>query len=197
MQVEVFYNEQELLQQVAAGDEHAFSTLYERYHYPLYRNVFRLVQSEEETKDIIQEIFISLWENRARLSADRPINGWLFTLSYNKSVNYLKKKLRQEAKTDLGASIAEEPQDAELPDIQWQLLEEAVSRLSPRKRRVFELCKLEGKTYDQAALELGLSKHTVGEYLQDAMAFIREYVRQHPSYGASALALFVTDLFFS
>ena len=185
------------MQQVAAGDEHAFSSLYERYHYPLYRNVFRLVQSEEEAKDIIQEIFISLWENRARLSADRPVNGWLFTLSYNRSVNYLKKKLRQEAKADLLAAVAEAPADAELLDMQRALLEEAVSQLSPRKKKVFELCKLEGKTYDQAALELGLSKHTVGEYLQEAMTFIREYVRQHPSYGASALALFVTDLFFS
>ncbi len=181
------------------GDEAAFCALYDNYHAALYRNVIKLVHSAAEAQDIIQEVFIALWEQRSTLDLSRPVNGWLFTLSYHRTVNHLRKKLREESKSRLIADLSypEIPAnvDEQLIVSQWQLMEEAIGHLSPQKKKVFELCKLQGKSYENAARELGLSRHTVGEYLQEAMAFIREYVRRHPFHGSSSLAVLVLEIF--
>jgi len=193
------HTEQYLLQKIKEGEEAAFSALYERYHAVLYRNVIKLLHSPAEAQDIVQEVFIALWEQRSSLDLSRPVNGWLFTLSYHRTINHLRKKLREESKTQLIADLSyAETQpfvDERLVESQWQLMQEAVDQLSPQKKKVFQLCKLEGMSYENAARELGLSRHTVGEYLQEAMAFIREYVRRHPFHSSSSLAVMVLEIF--
>lgn len=198
MSIATIYSEQELLQQMVQGSEAAFSLLYEQYHHALFRNVMRLVHSEEEARDVVQEVFITLWEKRLTLNTDIPVNGWLFTLSYNRSLNHLKKKLRQEALEQVAGNMdigLPDTDDAELANAQWKLVEEAITRLSPQKRKVFELCRLQGFSYDKAAHELGISKHTVSEYLQQAMTIIRQYIKDHPSCGGT-LAVLAVELFF-
>src|SRR5205085_3232261 len=61
----------------------------------------------------------------------------------------------------------------------YQLLKNAIEQLSPQKQKIIRLCKLEGKTYEEAAAELQISRHTVKEYLSAAMASLSEYIRQH------------------
>ena len=60
-----------------------------------------------------------------------------------------------------------------------QLLTEAINQLSPQKRKVLELCKLQGKTYEETARELHISRHTVKEYLASAISHVKGYIRQH------------------
>lgn len=189
------YTEKELLIQVATGNEAAFRMLYEKYHHALYRNVIRLLHSTEEAEDVVQEVFITLWEKRSELNMERPIDGWLFTLSYNRTINYLKKKLRHKSIFDSVDDPVEQINEMDQIEAQWGILESAINQLSPQKRKVFELCKLNGKSYEKAAVELGISRYTVGEYLQDAMAFIREYVRNQPSHTSSVIALIVLEIF--
>jgi RNA polymerase sigma-70 factor (ECF subfamily) len=74
--------------------------------------------------------------------------------------------------------------------VQWNILENALARLSPQRRRVFELCKLQGKTYEEAAMELHISKYTVKEYLSAAVVAVKEYSRRHPESTALMLAIF-------
>jgi len=180
------------------GDEAAFNALYDRYHAALYRNVIRLVQSPAETQDIVQETFIALWERRTELDTSAPIGGWLFTLSYHRAVSHLRKKLHDQNKAGLIADLGQDGMeiDERLIESRWRLVAEALGQLSPRRKQAFELCKLQGKSYEQAAREMGVSHYTLAEYLQEAMAFIREYVRQHPVYGGTSLALIVLEIFF-
>lgn len=177
-------------------DEVAFKALFDQYHHVLFRNVMRLLSSEEEARDVVQEVFITLWEKRGGLDIERPVNGWLFTLSYNRAVNHIKMKLRRELRERSFPLANEVPDDSVvLADLQWTLVEKAVQQLSPQKRKVFELCRLQGKTYEAAALEMGISKHTVSEYLQQAMAFVRTYIKENPVYGGT-LSILTVELFF-
>lgn len=159
----------------------------------------RLLHDGSEAQDVVQEVFVRLWENRDSLDLSRPVNSWLFTVSYNRAVNLLRKKLLEKQRSPLIAELATDVsniQDERLIEAQWRLMQDAIDQLSPKKRRVFELCKLEGKTYEMAAKELGISRHTVGEYLQESMAFVRDYVRRHPYYSSSSLAILVLEIFF-
>jgi RNA polymerase sigma-70 factor (ECF subfamily) len=70
-----------------------------------------------------------------------------------------------------------------LENTQISILEKAIEQLSPQKRRVFELCKLQRRTYAEVADELQISKHTVKEYLSGAVISIKNYVKQYPEYS--------------
>lgn len=179
-------NENELVRRLRNDDVQAFDRLYYKYHQALLANIHKLTRNTIASEDILQEVFIALWEKRATLDPDDHIAGWLFVVSYNKAINFLRKELREAVgPLDADDQLEAPGPDINLFDIQARLLQEAVSRLSPQKRRVFELCKIHGKTYEETARELHISKHTVKEYLVMAVDYVKTYVRQHPEYRSS------------
>jgi len=180
----------DVIKRLKSGDRHAFDELYWQYHQPIYKNIFKFIKEEEESLDILQDVFTTLWEKRASIDAGQPLSGWLFVVSFNKTMNRLKKMLKESGYRQQAAQMNEA--DIDPDEIQYELLEKALTQLSPQKRRVFELCKLEGKSYEQAAVALNISKHTVKEYLSAAMTSVKAFVRNHPDYtGTAALLVFV------
>ena len=175
----------ELITQLQNDDKQAFNELYRKYHSAIYYNILKLTRDAIATEDIVQEVFIALWEKRHNLNIEQGIAVWLFVVSYNRSISYLKRKLKESlARTGLQQNI-ENTTDAEnsFTNTQMSILEKAIEQLSPQKRRVFELCKLQRKTYAEAADELQISKHTVKEYLSGAVISIKNYVQQYPEYS--------------
>ena len=175
----------ELIERLQNDEKEAFDELYRKYHSAIYYNILKLTRDAIVSEDIVQEVFITLWEKRHELNIQQGISGWLFVVSYNKSISYLKRKLKESlARIALQQNI-ENTTDAEnsFTSTQMSILEKAIEQLSPQKRRVFELCKLQRKTYAEAADELQISKHTVKEYLSGAVISIKNYVQQYPEYS--------------
>jgi RNA polymerase sigma-70 factor (ECF subfamily) len=194
------YNEEKLLSLLKKGDMAAFSELYWKYQKAIYQNGLKLTKDVLVAEDIVQEVFISLWEKRDTIDAGRSVSGWLFVSSYNRSINALKRKLRESiAITNLSQEDidkSEEPdKEPDISDLRLNILEEAVSHLPQQKRRVFELCKLQGMSYEEAANEMRISKHTVKEYLSDAISFIKEYVCQHPIVSIAITGDLISNFF--
>lgn len=178
-----------LISRLIQGDVAAFDQLYWHYQKAVYQNAFKLTHDSQIAEDIVQEVFISLWEKRSSIDNSRSVGGWLFVSSYNRSINALKKKLKESlALKEIGQ--AEEQTDPGIAEIQYSILEKAIAELSPQKRKVFELCKLQGRSYDEAAKEMNISKHTVKEYLSSAISFIREYADKYPGTGMIAVLFF-------
>lgn len=187
------YSDNELIIRLHTDDVKAFDALYLKYHKALYSNIFKLSKDADATQDTLQEVFITLWEKRLTIDPNQPISNWLFAVSYNKSINYLKKVLKESViLTDLNEEMpSADEKEINLREIQLNLIERAVSQLSPQKRKVFDLCKLHGKSYEETAKELNISKHTVKEYLSEAVLNIKEYIKQHPE---SSTAFFCATL---
>jgi RNA polymerase sigma-70 factor (family 1) len=182
-----YTNEIEIITRLQQDDVSAFDALYHTYHNSLYANIFKLTRHADTSKDILQEVFISLWEKRNSLNPEKSLAGWLFVVSYNKSVTYLRIRLRESLlKVRDLASQPDAEREVQKGD-QLNLLEEAIEKLSPQKRKVFELCKMQGKTYEETAMELGISKHTVKEYLSGAVSYIKLYVQQHPGHQSAII----------
>lgn len=172
-------DDQRLIVLMQAGAHLAFDALFDRYHQALYKNIFRLIRNNQVAADILQDTFVALWQNRDKLDPNQSVSGWLFQVSYRNSISYLRKKQREEAALeDFPFEI--ENHQSDRYEYQVRLLNSAVQRLSTQKRRVFTLCKLEGKTYDETASVMGLSRHTVKEYLSSAVTSIKEFIRTHP-----------------
>lgn len=175
------WNQTKLLR---SGDIAAFDAFYWEYHKVVYTNIRRLIKDAETAKDILQEVFVSLWLNRETINDSVNIAGWLFTTSYRKSIDHLRARLVHQP-----AILPIDPidNDTEEEDLRLEVIQKAVDQLSPQKRKVFELCKLKGKTYEETALELNISRHTVKEYLSSAIHQIREQIHQLPKSSVSVL----------
>lgn len=160
----------------------AFNALFWKYNHALFANAFKLVRSIQMAEDIVQEVFIRLWEKRNTLDPEQEISGWLFVTCYHKSIDQLKRQLKDSLEQENIRHSIELISDASLnlTEVRAVTLEKAMEELSPQKRKVFELCKIQGKTYEKAAAELQISRHTVKEYLSEAVASIKKYVHQHP-----------------
>lgn len=190
MTTKPLFNEAELLSRLLLDDIDAFDALYWHYQKAVFYNVMKLIHDVTISEDIVQEIFINLWEKRHLVGRSETIGGWLFVSSYNRTVNALKRKLRNSvALKNLSLTLSTDDDLTDISSLQLSILEKALTTLSSRKKQVFELCKLQGKTYEQAAMELQISKHTVKEYLTDAMLGIKEYIKDHPDLNAGTMTI--------
>ena len=165
------------------NDISAFNTLYWRYHTAIYANALRLLKDPVIAEDIVQDVFITLWEKRLLIDPNQDIAGWLFVVCHHKSVDQLKRKLRQSIAEKVLQPVIEDPHtfEIDIEEEQIRAIERAVDQLSPQKRKVFELCKVQHRTYEKAAEELHISKYTVKEYLAEAIVSIKKHIRQHPT----------------
>ena len=181
-------------------DISAFNTLYWEYHATVYANTLKLIKDPTIAEDIVQDVFVTLWGKRHSIDPEQDIAGWLFVVSHHKTVDQLKRKLKQ-ALAQKHLSIFTEDHsivvNAALKEDQLNAIEEAMDHLSPQKRKVFELCKVQGRTYKKAAEELHISKYTVKEYLSEALVSIKKYIGEHPRQtGIIIYFLAFTSVFF-
>ena len=174
-------DDNELILGLQQNNLESFNAIYWKYHQALYSNIIKLIKDPDTTQDILQEVFIILWEKRFTIDPARPVSNWLFVISYNKSIDYLKKNLRFKVSYGEISDVIDhvDEKDVRLQENQLTLLEKAVELLSPQRKKVFELCKIQRKSYDDAAKEMQISKHTVKEYLSSAVFSIKEYLKTY------------------
>ena len=177
----------ELVVRLQQDDVSAFDTLYWKYHQAVYRNIFKFVKEQIITEDILQEVFTKLWEKRTEINASQSVAGWLFVISFNLSVDYVRKRLREQTiHKELLNLDGDDNYSLDRKNIyeeQYQLLEKAIAQLSPKKRKIVTLCKLEGKTYDEVAEELKISRNTVKEHLSIAMVKLNDYIQKNKEHN--------------
>jgi RNA polymerase sigma-70 factor (family 1) len=164
-------------------DINAFNTLYWEYHAAIYANALKLIKDPIIAEDIVQEVFVTVWGKRHTIDAEQDFAGWLFVISYHKTIDQLKRKLKEAlAHKNILISIEDHSilVNNDLKEEQLTAIEKAMDQLSPQKRKVFELCKVQGRTYKKAAEELHISKYTVKEYLSEALVSIKKYIVEHP-----------------
>lgn len=169
--------EESLVSFLRDGRADAFDELYHRYHSAIYQNILKLTKDSAASEDLLQDTFVVCWQKRHSIDPERPIAGWLFVISYNLSVNWLKRKLVEtKAMSHLSLVVNETAEEvAGAYEEQMQRIEAAIQQLPPQKKRALELCKLQGRSYKAAAKEMNISSHTVKEYLSVAIKSVRKY----------------------
>ena len=177
------FDEIEIMERLQQGDQQAFLVLYDRYHQLVYNWVLKLVKVPELAEDIVQEVFIKIWQIRERINPLQSFPAFVYKISRNKAFAFLKKiasddTLRSKVMTELGSN-AESAENRLLWQQYQELLNKAVEQLPLQRKKVFKLCRQEGMSYEEVAAELGISRNTVKEHMVMAMKNIREYFSQH------------------
>lgn len=136
----------------------------------------RFVGSEEEAKDIVHDIFVSFWEKLGHMSCDN-IKSYLFVSTRNRCLDRLSKLKRVDAYRE---KIMNESEYLEqnihlfVETEAMRHIERAIDKLSPRRKKIFTMNKLEGKTFAMIAEELQISPKTVDKHLEMAIRFLRK-----------------------
>lgn len=175
------YNDEQLLELLQNADEKAFEAIYERYHKSVYAYLAGFVKDTALAEDLTHEVFIKVWDIRGRLQLHSSFSSYLFRICHNKAINALQKiavdnRLRYGVLYHLQTLSALHTQDAAALKEYDQLLEDALDTLPPQRRKVFLLCREEGKTYDETAAELGISRNTVKEHMVKAQKALRTFL---------------------
>lgn len=174
------YNERELLNRVASGDEGAFSVLFNRYKDKVFSIAWTYTENQFYSEEAVQDVFLQVWKNRSRLTEIENFESWIFIIARNQSVNTLHRMLRSEKKLGeysewVPVSSNETESTVSVQELQ-KLLNEAMSSLSPQQRKVFELCRVQGVKRQEVAEMLSLSPATVSAHLTIAIRIVRAFV---------------------
>jgi RNA polymerase sigma-70 factor (ECF subfamily) len=170
------YEETLLLHAIAAGDESSFSRLYDHYHPRVRTYVCRLVKMPELADDLVQDIFIKLWETRKTLPEVKCFSAFLFTIARNHCLNSLQAISKSnQALSGLIRHFQNYRLDDETLDKDYlRFIEKALAAISPRSREVFRLCREQTMTYEQAASELGISRNAVKKHMVAVMRSLKD-----------------------
>ena len=192
------HTELQLLDQLKHGSEAAFTDLYNRYHRGIYMYLLDFVKLPSLAEDIVHEVFMKLWEARERITITTSFSAYLYRISRNKAIDALKKiskdaALRKEILEYMNPGImAFEPERKTLSHYE-DMYRSAVAQLTPQRQKIFILCKEKGKTYEEVAMELGISRNTVKEHMVQSLRFLRNYFAEKDQL---ALAIIVLGSFF-
>ncbi|HLT88844.1 sigma-70 family RNA polymerase sigma factor [Sphingobacterium phlebotomi] len=191
-------SDEKLVSTLNKGSVEAFRSLYDRYNRPVYANVLKMVRQPEYAEDILQEVFVALWEHRSTIKSNQSVGGWLFVVSFNKATTFLKRKLKEsldyvEEYTDYEHILPEETVNEEEYLAQWTIVEEAVNALPSRKKEVFKLCRFEGKAKEEVASMMGISTVSVKDYLKQSNRAIKDYITL--KYPHLYTAIVITSVF--
>ncbi|WPQ62187.1 MULTISPECIES: RNA polymerase sigma factor [Chitinophaga] len=186
-----------LLHDLASGSFAAFEILYHQYKQAVYANIYKMIKQPAAAEDILQEVFLALWQNREKIHQDKSAGGWLFVVSYNKAATYLKQQLKSAIILDeYPENLPQEEQDDdELYNIQLSIVEDAINHLPARKKEVFRLCRLEGRPYEEVAEIVGISVPSVKDYLKQSTRFIKSYVQDEYTTARSLTSLSLLIIF--
>jgi len=175
-------NEEQLLLQVAQGDEAAFAQLYQQRHHQLGSYIFSILKSRELTQEIVQDVFLKVWMGRESLAEVRSFKDYLFIMSRNAAISMLKKLATQQqhqkeyGNTEVSVQAGDE-EAANLKETGLSLIDQAVNQLPPRQLQCFILSRRQKLTYSEIAAELGIGKETVKSHMEAAIASISRYVK--------------------
>lgn|GEM_PF-133387 len=187
------YEEKEILQRIATGDEAAFRQLVHQFTPLLAPYILKFTKSKERTQEIVQDVFTQMWLSRESLSQVNNFRRYLYIASRNHALNAIRNMMREE-KRHL-KWLQDQPSDGtqSSPAQDYSpyigLVEEAVQQLPEQQRKVWVLCRVQGKKYQEVAVETGLSRETVKKYLQYAHASITKYVRNKVVIALAGLLL--------
>jgi RNA polymerase sigma-70 factor (ECF subfamily) len=181
------------LELVAAGNERAFRSLYDEYAGSVYALAFSYLKSPLAAQDVVQDVFLKIWEKRGDLSSVSNFPGWLRILTRNYLINSLKKKIPTSFKEDISRlEFAEKglPPSGQLDYKEMaSIIRQAVHALPPRQQQVYKLSRDKDFTLNEIAAELGISYNTVREHMTAALKNIRTYLEEH--YGTMGLLIWI------
>ena len=169
-----------LFDKVKKGDKESFKFFFEAYYSDLCNYVNLFIRNESLSEEIVQDVYIYLWNNREKINIGKSVRAYLFVASKNKILNHIRdEKVRVRILTKLASDSFEHvPQPDEIMQKEecQKMLNVAIDQLPPRCREIFLLSRNHGYTNEKIASELKISNKTVENQMTIALRKMRELI---------------------
>lgn len=187
------YTDQELVALLKRGDHVAFTTIYDRYARKVFYQVNQMIRDTEVSKDLVQELFITIWSKAVHIKAEATLGGYLYIAAQNTVFKYIQRSKLQnnylkslaEFSSELSNHTVELLDEKEL----HLLIDQFINELPPKMREVFELSRNQGMSYHEIAAQLAISEQTVKNQVSSALKILRGKIAPHASGSMIIIAL--------
>jgi RNA polymerase sigma factor (sigma-70 family) len=171
----------EMFSQGGAQKEHAFRMLTSQYGEVLYRQIRRMTRNHEDTNDVLQNVFVKIFQNLTKFKQDSSLSTWLYRIARNETLNHLDKQKRK-AVVDLYEPVFEiisghNGLDTLDPDRIAELLDQAIQQLPDKQALVFQLKYFDELKYSEIASKLNTSEGALKATFHHAKQKIELFLR--------------------
>lgn len=166
-----------MVKRIQSGSKDAFKELYNQYAHRINRFAYGYLKSDFDSEELVQEVFLKLWNNRQTLDSSQNIKSFIFKIAVNTIYDYIRHKNVEKAFYEFAAS------DSMNSDETWQevvyndmlaQINRLLQLMPEQRRKIFSLSKEKGLSNDEIADVLNLSKRTVENQLYRATAFLKK-----------------------
>jgi RNA polymerase sigma-70 factor (family 1) len=191
------YTDEVLISRMRDDDSEAFTLIYRRYWEELFVTAAKVLRGKEEAADVLQDVFLSLWNRRKEITIESSLSAYLQTSVRYKSIHYIEKNITRRDYLALLTDVAVQtfPASAEiqlqLKEVQ-QTIYATVATMPERMREVYQLSRQEHLNHKEIAERLGISTETVKKHIQHALQLIKNAL----GYSAISLPLLLEAILF-
>lgn len=194
--MKVTKSNKELLLLLQKDDRVAFYNLYERYSKRLYCFVLQYVKLDADAEEIVQEVFIKIWEKRKTIDVYSSFESFLFTIAYNATISLLRKRVTENKYLAHLQAIQQTSKTTELTDELYfnelnEKLKALLNELTPRQKEIFLLSREEGFTHEQISKKLNISVNTVKKHMSNTISFLKSHLNNGLAVSVLFIYLFI------
>jgi RNA polymerase sigma-70 factor, ECF subfamily len=170
------------LSKLKNGDLSSFEEVFNIFQPKIFAFVYRYLKSKEDSEEIVQEVFIQIWETRSSLNEKLSFKSYLFTITKNKIIDYFRRKKVESISKNYIQHFAEIIQDNIHKDLIYKdydsILNEAIDQLPAKRKVIFILSKKFGMSRYEIANFYNISENTVKNQLQEAINFLKSILNK-------------------
>ncbi len=173
--------EKDLLTLLTKGDKTAFEKIYHLYSGRLLGFLLKLVKSEEHSTELLQEIFIKIWNSREAIDPERSFRSYIFRVAENTTYDFFRKVAREKKLYAELMKINEDfyshVEEAFFSKENQEYLQNVINTLPPKRRQVFRLIKMEDYSYEEVSVLLNISTSTISDHIVKANKFVEQRMK--------------------
>lgn len=171
------FNQDRILEELAKSNKQALEELFNYYYPRLYNFSKSFLKLEDGIDDVLQEVFLKIWHNRAEIKRSESFNSYIFTITRNLLLNELRSRLNNQKLRDriLEASVAEEflsMGNVEYDELK-EKVEEIINELPQKQREIFRMSRIEGLSHKEIAEKKSISTKTVEYHIGQSISLIK------------------------
>lgn len=171
-------SDRDLVNEIKADNILAFDILFKKYSRLLYKFGFSLLKSKEESENLIQDVFLVLWENRKKIEKDSSIRYYIYTVAHNSAISIIRKKIVESkylAYNNISQNLIQDSVHSEFELTEMKsILDKIINDLPRRQKEVYLLHKEIGLTYNEISDRLRISVNTTENHMSRAIRKLRE-----------------------
>lgn len=167
-----------LLIAMQSGSQSAFAQIYQMYSARIYLNILKMVKSEYEAQELLQDVFFKVWTKRHLIEPEQSFRSYLFQIAKNTVYNFIRKNNLDKQVQDYVRQRMKEGYTHVEEDLSYRENElwyaETIEQLPTQRKLIYKLCKIDGKSYAEVSELLGISTSTINDHIVKATKFIKD-----------------------